>query len=113
MFVVQGFQLMDQDKDGIINKSDLRATFDSVGKLCNEKELDEMLNEAPGPINFTQLLSLFGNRMASSGGSDDDDVVINAFKTFDDNGKIDTEKYVSNFINSTYIISLVSYCYRT
>ncbi|GLV35894.1 Myosin light chain 2 [Carabus blaptoides fortunei] len=88
----EGFQLMDNDKDGIINKSDLRATFDSVGKLCNEKELDEMLNEAPGPINFTQLLSLFGTRMASSGGSDDDDVVINAFKSFDDNGKIDTEK---------------------
>lgn len=83
---------MDNDKDGIITKNDLRATFDSVGKLANEKELDEMINEAPGPINFTQLLSLFGNRMANSGGSDDDDVVINAFKSFDNEGKIDSEK---------------------
>ncbi|KAB0794971.1 hypothetical protein PPYR_11810 [Photinus pyralis] len=89
----EGFQLMDQDKDGIISKSDLRATFDAVGKLANEKELDEMLNEAPGPINFTQLLGLFGTRMQDSGGTDDDDVVIAAFKSFDENGTIDSERF--------------------
>lgn len=89
----EAFQLMDHDKDGIINKSDLRATFDAVGKLANEKELDEMINEAPGPINFTQLLGLFGNRMADSGGSDDDDVVIAAFKSFDEGGTIDSERW--------------------
>ncbi|KAJ8867163.1 hypothetical protein PR048_033027 [Dryococelus australis] len=109
------FQLMDHDKDGIINKNDLRATFDSLGRLASDKEMDDMVSEAPGPINFTQLLTLFANRMSgetSSGtiitcentgvtrqgidlvrsGSDDDDVVINAFKSFDDNGKIDSEK---------------------
>lgn len=90
----EGFQLMDHDKDGIITKNDLRATFDSVGKLANEKELDEMINEASGPINFTQLLTLFANRMAQSGGSDDDDVVVNAFKSFDNNGTIDSERSV-------------------
>lgn len=89
----EGFQLMDHDKDGIISKSDLRATFDAVGKLSNEKELDEMLNEAPGPINFTQLLGLFGTRMAESGGSDDDAVVAAAFKSFDENGSIDSERF--------------------
>ncbi|XP_063226803.1 myosin regulatory light chain 2 [Bacillus rossius redtenbacheri] len=86
----EAFQLMDHDKDGIINKNDLRATFDSLGRLASDKELDDMVSEAPGPINFTQLLTLFANRM--SGGSDDDDVVINAFKSFDDEGKIDSEK---------------------
>ncbi|XP_047512184.1 myosin regulatory light chain 2 [Pieris napi] len=86
----EAFQLMDHDKDGIIGKSDLRATFDSLGRLASEKELDEMVGEASGPINFTQLLTLFANRM--SGGSDDDDVVINAFKTFDKDGRIDSEK---------------------
>ncbi|XP_059491271.1 myosin regulatory light chain 2 [Neocloeon triangulifer] len=87
----EGFQMMDVDKDGILSKNDLRATFDSLGRLVAEKELDAMVNEASGPINFTQLLTLFANRM--SGGSDEDDVVINAFKTFDDNGKIDSEKF--------------------
>ena len=86
----EGFQMMDHDRDGIIGKNDLRATFDQVGKLVSDKELDEMVNEAPGPINFTQLLTLFANRM--SGGSDDDDVVIAAFKSFDNEGTIDAEQ---------------------
>ena len=95
----KAFQLMDQDKDGIIGKNDLRATYDSIGRLAVEKELDEMVNEAPGPINFTQLLTLFATRM--SGGSDDDDVVIGAFKSFDDNGRIDSEKYLlATFTNN-------------
>jgi hypothetical protein len=64
---LQAFQLMDQDKDGIISKNDLRATFDQLGRLASDKELDEMVNEAPGPINFTQLLTLFAGRM--SGGA--------------------------------------------
>jgi len=89
----EAFQLMDHDKDGIISKSDLRATFDDVGKLSNEKELEEMVGEATGPINFTQLLSLFALRMQDSGGSDDDEVVIQAFKTFDVEGTIDSETF--------------------
>lgn len=55
---------MDHDKDGILGKADLRATWDEVGKLVSDKDLEEMLHEAPGPVNFTQLLSLFANRMA-------------------------------------------------
>ena len=31
------FKLMDIDKDGVINKNDLRAAFDNVGKQKNKK----------------------------------------------------------------------------
>ena len=55
---------MDKDKDGILGKEDLRATWDQVGKLVTDKELEDMLAEAPGPVNFTQLLTLFATRMA-------------------------------------------------
>ncbi|XP_050304656.1 myosin regulatory light chain 2 [Anthonomus grandis grandis] len=89
----EAFQLMDHDKDGIISKEDLRATFDAVGKIASEKELDEMIREAPGPINLTQLLGLFGSRMADSGGTDDDEVVAAAFRSFDEPGGIDSEKF--------------------
>lgn len=51
-----------------------------------------MINEASGPINLTQLLGLFGTRMADSGGSDDDAVVAAAFRSFDENGVIDCDK---------------------
>jgi len=86
----EAFQMMDADKDGIIGKNDLRATFDAMGRMANDKELDEMLGEATGPLNFTMLLTLFANRM--SGTADDDEVVINAFKQYDEGGKIDSEK---------------------
>lgn len=88
----EAFQLMDHDKDGILNREDLRFIFDQVGRLVTDKELDEMVGECPGPINFTQLLQLFASRM-QGGGADDDDVVIKAFNTFDvGNGKIDGER---------------------
>ena len=87
----EAFQLMDADKDGIIGKNDLRATYDALGKIANDKELEEMLGEASGPLSLSMLLQLFGNRM--QGSADDDDVVINAFKCFDDNGKINSEVF--------------------
>jgi len=89
---------MDNDKDGVIGKSDLRSTFDALGKLCSDKELDEMLSEAQGPLNFTCLLTLFAGRMSGGGATDDDDTVIAGFKTFDTNGKIDSEKLRTSLI---------------
>lgn len=86
----EGFSLMDKDKDGILGKEDLRAVWDQCGKLVTDKELDDMLSEAPGPVNFTQLLTLFAQRM--SGGSDPDDVIRNAFKAFDNEGLINSEE---------------------
>lgn len=46
-----------------------------------------MLSEAPGPINFTVFLSIFGDRIS---GVDDEGVIKNALKTFDekDTGKV-------------------------
>jgi len=87
----EGFAVMDADKDGILNKNDLRATFDQIGKMSSDKELDDMLKEAPGPMNFTTLLNMFAERMA--GGADDDEVVQKAFKKFDQDGKIDSEQF--------------------
>jgi Ca2+-binding EF-hand superfamily protein len=95
----EAFALMDNDKDGVIGKNDLRSTFDALGKLCSDKELDEMLSEAQGPLNFTQLLTLFAGRMSGGGATDDDEVVIAGFKSFDNgHGKIDSEKLRSSLI---------------
>jgi len=89
-----GFNYMDQDKDGIITKSDLFRTYDIVGKLVADAELDEMLNEASGPITFTQFLSLFADRM--QGKADDDDVIVDSFKAFDEgNGTIDPDQFAA------------------
>ena len=49
-----------------------------------------MLSEAAGTLNFAAMIQLFASRMAGS--ADDDDVVISAFKTFDEGGKINSER---------------------
>uniref|UniRef100_A0A6G1SBB9 Myosin regulatory light chain 2 n=1 Tax=Aceria tosichella TaxID=561515 RepID=A0A6G1SBB9_9ACAR len=77
----EAFQFIDSDKDGIISKNDIRATFDALGRLCTDKELDEMASEAPGPINFTTFLTIFGDRAQ---GTDDEDVIANAFNMYDE-----------------------------
>lgn len=81
----EGFQVMDADKDGVIGKNDLRATFDMVGSIATNDQIEEYLKDAPGPLSFTQLLQMFGERMCGGGGeADDDDVVIAAFNAFDE-----------------------------
>lgn len=80
---------MDTDKDGIISSSDLVAAFSAVGKPISDSDASGMLSEAPGPVNFTQLVTLFAEKMA--GGTDDDDVILKSFDAFEVNGKIDAE----------------------
>lgn len=87
----EAFSFIDSDKDGLINKNDLAVTWDALGRLVNDDDLKQMLSEAPGPINFTMFLSIFGDKIA---GVDDETVIKNALKTFDENdsGKIPEEK---------------------
>lgn len=87
---------MDQNRDGFIDKNDLRDTFAALGTLTStlrnlgdghvsglictvfvvlcafgatgrlnvkQEEIDEMLKEAPGPINFTVFLTMFGEKL--------------------------------------------------
>merc|ERR1712045_169329 len=73
------FKLMDMDKDGTINKSDLRAAFDNVGKLMDESELDDMLSEVGGACTFDGMIKMFQEKMAG-GSNDPDDLIIRAFQ---------------------------------
>ena len=44
--------------------------------------LERMVSEAPGPINFTMFLTMFGEKL---NGTDPEDVIRNAFACFDEN----------------------------
>merc|ERR550519_2630109 len=63
---------MDVNKDGTLDKNDLRGAFDNVGKLMEENELDDMLQK----------------KMAGDG-NDPDDLIVQAFKAYEFEGKID------------------------
>lgn len=85
---------MDQDKDGIITKGDLFRVYDILGKLASDAELEEMVSEAPNPITFTQMLTMFAEKM--QGKADDDDLIIESFKAFDEgDGTIDPEQFAA------------------
>ncbi|KAL7675593.1 hypothetical protein ACOME3_001859 [Neoechinorhynchus agilis] len=79
----EAFTLIDQDRDGVIGLEDLKEVFISLGRQPKDSELKSMLEEAPGPINFTTLLSMFGDKLS---GTDAEDVIYNAFKLLDEQG---------------------------
>jgi len=90
----EGFQVMDKDKDGVVGKEDLRATFSDLGRPGTDEDFDSMIADSPNPINFTTLLSMFASR--SSGEQDDDDVIVTAFKSFEAKpGEIDPDQFRS------------------
>lgn len=78
----EAFNMIDQNRDGFIDKEDLHDMFASLGKDPPESHFDEMVNEASGPINFTMFLTLFGEKL---NGTDPEDVIKNAFACFDAN----------------------------
>uniref|UniRef100_A0A8C9KFU8 Myosin light chain 2 n=1 Tax=Panthera tigris altaica TaxID=74533 RepID=A0A8C9KFU8_PANTA len=57
----------------------------ALGRVnVKNEEIDEMLKEAPGPINFTVFLTMFGEKLK---GADPEETILNAFKVFDPEGK--------------------------
>merc|ERR1712198_594826 len=61
------FKLMDINKDGVIDKNDLRGAFDNMVKMFQEKMAGE--------------------------GNDSDDLIIQAFKAYDIEGKMDVKMF--------------------
>jgi Ca2+-binding EF-hand superfamily protein len=76
----EAFNMIDQNRDGFIDKDDLHDTLASLGKEAADDYLEGMMKEAPGPINFTMFLTLFGEKL---NGTDPEDVIKNAFGCFD------------------------------
>uniref|UniRef100_A0A8C8ZH45 Myosin light chain 10 n=1 Tax=Prolemur simus TaxID=1328070 RepID=A0A8C8ZH45_PROSS len=66
----EAFTIMDQNRDGRIN--------------VKNEELEAMVKEAPGPINFTVFLTMFGEKLK---GTDPEETILHAFKVFDTEGK--------------------------
>uniref|UniRef100_A0A3B3TE70 Myosin light chain, phosphorylatable, fast skeletal muscle a n=1 Tax=Paramormyrops kingsleyae TaxID=1676925 RepID=A0A3B3TE70_9TELE len=77
----EAFTIIDQNRDGIISKDDLRDVLASMGQLnTKNEELEAMIKEASGPINFTVFLTMFGEKLK---GADPEDVIVSAFKVLD------------------------------
>merc|ERR1712080_475054 len=80
------------NKDGVLDKNDLRGAFDNVGVLMSESELDGLLGEVSGPCTCDNMVKMFAEKMAG-GGNDPDDLIVQAFKAYDNEGKIDSKMF--------------------
>merc|ERR1711876_159618 len=86
------FKLMDVNKDGTIDKNDLRGAFDNVGVLMSEGELGGLLGEISGPCTYDNMVKMFQDKMAGDG-NDSDDLIVQAFKAYDQEGKVDSKMF--------------------
>jgi len=93
----EAFQMMDLDRDGILNAEDLAGIWQQTGREADPKVVDEMIKESPGQINFTHFLNLFGEKMH---GTDPEQTLKNAFEMFDNDksGQLD-ENYVKDLLS--------------
>jgi Ca2+-binding EF-hand superfamily protein len=78
----EAFQMIDQDRNGIIDVGDLKATYAALGIRHNDPDaLKAMIAEADGAtINFTVFLNMLADKLH---GTDPEDVILKAFKVFD------------------------------
>ncbi|KAJ3713120.1 hypothetical protein EV361DRAFT_800670 [Lentinula raphanica] len=96
----EAFQLIDHDKDGWVNESDLREIFTSLGITPTQAMLDNLLSSRPGDtssissvdkgINFTMFLTMMSERLFEF---DTEPELLEAFESFDenDNGTVRVE----------------------
>ncbi|NWQ83393.1 MLRM protein, partial [Columbina picui] len=68
-----------------------------AGKNPTDEYLEGMMSEAPGPINFTMFLTMFGEKL---NGTDPEDVIRNAFACFDEEA--------SGFIHEDHLRELLT-----
>merc|ERR1711931_17348 len=85
-------KLMDINKDGTLDKNDLRGAFDNIGVLMSESELDDLMGEVGGPCNVMGMINMFQEKMAG-GDNDSDDLILQAFMAYDQGGKIDVKMF--------------------
>merc|ERR1712122_379402 len=86
------FKLMDVNKDGTLDKNDLRGAFDNIGVLMSESELDDLMGEVGGPCTVQGMINMFQEKLAGDG-NDPDDLILQAFMAYDQGGKIDVKMF--------------------
>merc|ERR1711937_1057411 len=86
------FKLMDINKDGTLDKNDLRGAFDNIGVLMSESELDDLMGEVGGPCTVQGMINMFQEKMAGDG-NDPDELILQAFMAYDQGGKMDVKMF--------------------
>jgi len=79
----EAFGMIDNNRDGTIDAADLKGTYASLGIMNVEDEMvNNMMKEAPAALTFTVFLGMLAEKLH---GTDPEDVILDAFKEFDEN----------------------------
>merc|ERR1712176_355492 len=78
----EAFEMIDSNRDGFIDKNDLKSTYMSLGvRNVDDGDIDKMMAEAPGALDFTTFLNMLAEKLH---GTDSEDVILEAFKVLVD-----------------------------
>nr|CAB3264131.1 myosin regulatory light chain, smooth muscle-like [Phallusia mammillata] len=81
----EAFSMIDANRDGFIDKIDLKDTYASLGvRDIKMEKLEAMVLEAPTAINFTVFLNMLADKLH---GTDPEDTIVQAFKLLDPENK--------------------------
>jgi len=94
----EAFTLLDANRDGFIDVSDLQAMYMNLGIEPKKTDLEAMIKECPGQLNFTAFLTLFGEKMH---GTDPETTIRSGFELFDAEGKGTLpEEYIKDLLTN-------------
>nr|CAB3264132.1 myosin regulatory light chain, smooth muscle-like [Phallusia mammillata] len=95
----EAFSMIDANRDGFIDKIDLKDTYASLGvRDIKMEKLEAMVLEAPTAINFTVFLNMLADKLH---GTDPEDTIVQAFKLLDPEQKGLLHKdYISGLLMS-------------
>lgn len=94
----EAFTMMDINRDGYLDQADLMEIWGQTGREADAKVIDAMIAESPGQLNFTNFLTLFGEKMH---GTDSETALREAFVMFDPEktGKFDEKWFKDMMVN--------------
>ncbi|GAA51044.1 RuvB-like protein 2 [Clonorchis sinensis] len=90
--------LKEYQQEFMFNEIPLEPKACVSGRTPSDAELKEMLDESPGPLNFTMFINLFGEKL---NGTDPEDALRNAFAMFDPgNKRYLEEEYIKDLLQN-------------
>merc|ERR1711868_251619 len=94
------FKLMDINKDGTLDKNDLRGAFDNIGVLMSEGELDDLMGEVGGPCNVMGMVKMFQHALTTWGDKMNKTEIDDIFNEFDidEDFMVKTKEVVGLFV---------------
>ncbi|XP_036113721.1 calmodulin-like [Molossus molossus] len=79
----EAFSLLDKDGDGTITTKELGTVLQSLGRNPTEAELQDMINEVDGTIDFLEFLTMMARQMKDT---DSEEAICQPFGVFDKDG---------------------------